>query len=469
MKKIHIKKYLFLGLALFIVLLLQIFFTNGTFANDCPAGTSYVCDAYYVNELHILCSVGNCDSRTWAISGPCSNYVGRYTGYFYGSFCSDSVNHVFCTNGAAYNVPCQGYCYNSSQCMAGLTCSSNTCVNTACPSSSNCLCINQASCSSISAPNVVQKGQNFSATVRMRNTGTKTWITDSTPHRLGSQDPQDNLTWGLGRVSLPGTIYPNNTASFGFTARAPNNPGTYYFSWKMVEDGLEWFGSKCSKMITVVAPAPTVYFSASPTSINYNSASTLSWSSSNASSCTASGAWSGGKSTSGSQSTGNITSTRTYTLTCTGAGGSASKSVAVNVGGPASCSLPWGGIIAHNSSVTAYAASSVPCGSSCSSQTRTCSNGILSNSYTKPSCSVAACPCSLPWGGTIASGSSVTAYAASSVPCGSSCSSQTRTCSNGSLSGSYTNYSCSVVACPTLSVSLSANPTSGNSPLNDID
>jgi len=274
---------------------------------------------------------------------------------------------------------------------------------------------------------------------------------------------------GLGRVSLPGTIYPNNTASFGFTARAPNNPGTYYFSWKMVEDGLEWFGSKCSKMITVVAPAPTVYFSASPTSINYNSASTLSWSSSNASSCTASGAWSGGKSTSGSQSTGNITSTRTYTLTCTGAGGSASKSVAVNVGGPASCSLPWGGIIAHNSSVTAYAASSVPCGSSCSSQTRTCSNGILSNSYTKPSCSVAACPCSLPWGGTIASGSSVTAYAASSVPCGSSCSSQTRTCSNGSLSGSYTNYSCSVVACPTLSVSLSANPTSGNSPLNDID
>ena len=78
-------------------------------------------------------------------------------------------------------------------------------------------------------------------------------------------------------------------------------------------------------------------------------------------------------------------------------------------------------------------------------------------------------PCPLPWGGSINDGASVTAYQASSVPCGSNCSNETRTCSNGTLSGTYTNSSCSVAACPTLSVSLSANPTSGNSPLNDVD
>jgi len=111
------------------------------------------------------------------------------------------------------------------------------------------------------------------------------------------------------------------------------------------------------------------------------------------------------------------------------------------------CSLPWGGSIASGASVTAYAASSVPCGSSCASQTRTCSNGSLSGSYTNSSCSVVACPCSLPWGGSIASGASVTAYADSSVPCGSTCSSQTRTCSNGTLGGSYTNSSCSIGVC----------------------
>jgi len=55
--------------------------------------------------------------------------------------------------------------------------------------------------------------------------------------------------------------------------------------------------------------------------------------------------------------------------------------------------------------------------------------------------------CSLPWGGTIDSGSSVTAYQDSSVPCGSTCSSETRTCSNGTLSGSYTNSSCSIGVC----------------------
>ena len=47
-------------------------------------------------------------------------------------------------------------------------------------------------------------------------------------------------------------------------------------------------------------------------------------------------------------------------------------------------------------------------------------------------------------GKTIASGSSVTAYLASSVPSGQTCKSQARTCSNGTLSGTYANASCSV-------------------------
>jgi hypothetical protein len=45
---------------------------------------------------------------------------------------------------------------------------------------------------------------------------------------------------------------------------------------------------------------------------------------------------------------------------------------------------------------------------------------------------------------TIVSGSSVTAYLASSVPSGQTCKSQARTCSNGALSGTYAYASCSV-------------------------
>ena len=69
-----------------------------------------------------------------------------------------------------------------------------------------------------------------------------------------------------------------------------------------------------------------------PITIPYNSSATLSWTSTNATSCQASGAWSGTKPLSGSESTGNLTTgTYTYTLTCQGAGGTASDSVTVNV------------------------------------------------------------------------------------------------------------------------------------------
>lgn len=49
-------------------------------------------------------------------------------------------------------------------------------------------------------------------------------------------------------------------------------------------------------------------------------------------------------------------------------------------------------------------------------------------------------------GNTVTSGSSVTAYQTSSVPYGNSCTSETRTCTNGTLSGSYTYPSCTVDA-----------------------
>ncbi|OGY25816.1 MAG: hypothetical protein A2Z24_00440 [Candidatus Woykebacteria bacterium RBG_16_44_10] len=68
-----------------------------------------------------------------------------------------------------------------------------------------------------------------------------------------------------------------------------------------------------------------------PITIAYNTATTLSWSSSNATSCSASGVWSGTKATSGSQSSGSLTVSSTFTLTCSGLGGSASDSVTVNV------------------------------------------------------------------------------------------------------------------------------------------
>jgi type II secretory pathway pseudopilin PulG len=94
--------------------------------------------------------------------------------------------------------------------------------------------------------------------------------------------------------------------------------------------------SSAMDQVTVRAvPPPTLSFSGSPTSINYNSSSTLNWSSTNASSCVASGAWNGNVNTLGSTNTGALTSTRTYYLRCDGIGGSSpTQSVTIFVAPP---------------------------------------------------------------------------------------------------------------------------------------
>ena len=112
---------------------------------------------------------------------------------------------------------------------------------------------------------------------------------------------------------------------------------------------------------------------------------------------------------------------------------------------PAGCSLN-GATVAHGASVTAYQSASVSFGSQCVSQTRRCTNGTLSGTYIASTCSVEdATTCSLN-GASIAHGASMTAYQAASVPFGSQCVSQSRTCSNGTLTGTYTAATCVVGA-----------------------
>ncbi|NBD74264.1 hypothetical protein GVX82_04480 [Patescibacteria group bacterium] len=78
------------------------------------------------------------------------------------------------------------------------------------------------------------------------------------------------------------------------------------------------------------APAPTVTLSADPNSIEAGGTSTLTWSSTDADTCTASDGWSGSTGAGGSEEV-SPSATTTYTLTCTGPGGSADDSTTVNV------------------------------------------------------------------------------------------------------------------------------------------
>jgi serine protease len=85
-------------------------------------------------------------------------------------------------------------------------------------------------------------------------------------------------------------------------------------------------------LAAVTPPAPAVTVSVSPSPITVGQSATLNWSATDATSCTAAGAWSGTEPTSGTQAvTPTAAGSLDYTLTCTGAGGSANGTAVLTV------------------------------------------------------------------------------------------------------------------------------------------
>ncbi|OGY29735.1 MAG: hypothetical protein A3F35_00210 [Candidatus Woykebacteria bacterium RIFCSPHIGHO2_12_FULL_45_10] len=158
------------------------------------------------------------------------------------------------------------------------------------------------------------------------------------------------------------TYYPTTTTPY--TIRADNPLGASYTA------STSWTVYVSSP--PPPPPAPTVSIWADSTNISYNTSTTIHWSSTNATGCTASNGWSGSKSTSGSQSTGNLTSLRTYTLTCTGSGGTKSNSVTVNV---SAAPLPNLSFSASPGSITSGQSSTLSWTSS-NATTVTINNGV---------------------------------------------------------------------------------------------
>jgi len=92
--------------------------------------------------------------------------------------------------------------------------------------------------------------------------------------------------------------------------------------------------------VSTPTPAPTVTLTASQTSIKSGSTSTLTWASNNADSCTASDGWSGAEADSGTYSV-SPTSNTTYTLSCSGAGGTTQVSTTVDVTTTTATGTSW--------------------------------------------------------------------------------------------------------------------------------
>jgi hypothetical protein len=115
---------------------------------------------------------------------------------------------------------------------------------------------NAASFVSQTVPASMTAGGRYPVSVTMRNTGSSTW---SAAHlyRLGSQNPQDNGTWGTGRIFLRSDVAPGADGIFTFMVIAPysgvEEPPPASFQWRMVQDGVEWFGDYTPNQTVTIA------------------------------------------------------------------------------------------------------------------------------------------------------------------------------------------------------------------------
>ena len=114
---------------------------------------------------------------------------------------------------------------------------------------------NGATFVSQSVPNTMTAGQTYPVIIQVQNTGTTTWSTTS--YKLGSQNPQDNTTWGTNRVLLPAGIVPGGTATFNFNVQAPTTPGTYNFQWQMLQEGVGYFGAATTNVVVTTSSGST--------------------------------------------------------------------------------------------------------------------------------------------------------------------------------------------------------------------
>lgn len=144
---------------------------------------------------------------------------------------------------------------------------------------------------------------------------------------------------------------------------------------------------------------------------------------------------------------GQSCATVTETRTCNnGILSGSAQYASCSVNSPRAC-LFDGKTIEHGLSIVAFQTSSAAYGDKCNQEIRTCNDGTLSGSFAFGSCAVAQPASCLFDGKTIAHGQIVEAFQTASVAYGETCVSQSRTCSNGVLSGDYENGAC-VVAAP---------------------
>jgi methionine-rich copper-binding protein CopC len=101
-------------------------------------------------------------------------------------------------------------------------------------------------------PTAMAAGETYKVSIMVKNTGGNTW-TAAEGYKLGAVGNTDPFASARQYLSSSDTITPGNYKVFTFTMKAPSTPGTYTTDWRMLREGVAWFGDKLDTQVTVPA------------------------------------------------------------------------------------------------------------------------------------------------------------------------------------------------------------------------
>ncbi len=102
-------------------------------------------------------------------------------------------------------------------------------------------------------PASIAAGQRARVSVRFANTGKGSWD-PAQRFALGSQAPRDGLTWAVNRAALPKVVAPGEEVDIAFEVLAPAQPGQHVFQWRLLQEGVAWFGALSPPVQIEVVP-----------------------------------------------------------------------------------------------------------------------------------------------------------------------------------------------------------------------
>lgn len=110
-----------------------------------------------------------------------------------------------------------------------------------------------SSCISHSIPSRMVAGQTYNVTVKMKNTDDVVW-SKSKGFNLGAVGWGDAPKFGTDRAYLADDqpVGFGKTAEFNFSLAAPSYSGRFNVQFRMVQEGVNWFGSVCMREVEVV-------------------------------------------------------------------------------------------------------------------------------------------------------------------------------------------------------------------------